>query len=178
METSKRGHELVEPICVVYDAVFSVPPFRWHAEESHRHRSQLLALLSNPSFGLATAFLAGKLVGFAYGFTIPADTGRWSRLQGEIEAETKREWPGRTFMLVDFAVLAEFRGYGIGRSLHDCLLRSRAEERATLTVQPTAVDTKRLYEHWGWRFIGQAEAGPDAPAPAFDWYLRDRLDDL
>jgi hypothetical protein len=58
------------------------------------------------------------------------------------------------------------------------LLSSRSEERATLTVQPTAVDTKRLYERWGWRMVGQMEGGPTAAAPVFDCYLRDRLDDL
>lgn len=70
------------------------------------------------------------------------------------------------------------RGRGLGRRLHDALLGSRDEERATLTVQPTAVDTKAIYEHWGWWQVGQVEGGPTAPAPVFDVYLRDTLDDL
>jgi hypothetical protein len=55
---------------------------------------------------------------------------------------------------------------------------NRSEERATLTVQPTAIDTKRIYEHWGWRQVGQVEGGPTSAAPMFDVYLRDTLDDL
>ena len=173
-----RGRELIDAICEVYDEVFSAPPFFWRDDESQLHRERLAGLLDDPTFGLATATVAGELVGFAYGFTIPADTQRWQRLKEEVDPETAREWPGRTFLLFDYAVRAPLRGRGIGKALHDLLLSSRSEERATLTVQPTAVDTKRIYERWGWRMVGQVEGGPTAAAPLFDCYLRDGLADL
>ncbi|WP_430789141.1 GNAT family N-acetyltransferase [Actinoplanes sp. G11-F43] len=118
------------------------------------------------------------LVGFAYGFTLPATTQRWSKVTETLADETMREWPGRTFTLFDFAVLPTARGHRVGKTLHNKLLASRAEQRATLTVQPTATDTKAIYQNWGWRQIGQIEGGPTAPAPLFDVYLRDSLDDL
>jgi GNAT superfamily N-acetyltransferase len=175
---AEAGRRLIQQICAVYDEVFSAPPFFWRDDESDLHRDRLTTLLDDPTFGLTIAQRGEDLVGFAYGFTVPADTQRWARMQGTVDAETAREWPGRTFLLFDYAVLAGQRGQGIGRALHDMLLGSRSEARATLTVQPTAVDTKRLYERWGWRMIGQVEGGPDAAAPVFDCYLRDSLDDL
>jgi hypothetical protein len=120
----------------------------------------------------------GELAGFAYGFRIPPNTTRWAGLVGEASPELTAEWPGRTFLLFDYGVQASWRGLGIGRKLHDALLVSRTEERATLTVQPTAKDTKTIYEHWGWRQVGQVEGGPAAAAPMFDVYVRDSLDDL
>jgi GNAT superfamily N-acetyltransferase len=173
-----RGRELIDPICKVYDEVFSAPPFFWRDDESDLHRERLTSLLDDPTFGLATATVDSELVGFAYGFTIPVETQRWQRLKGDVDPETAREWPGRTFLLFDYAVRKPFRARGIGKALHDLLLSSRPEQRATLTVQPTAVDTKRLYERWGWRMVGQMEGGPTAAAPLFDCYLRDSLTDL
>lgn len=176
------GHELVrpliDPVCGLYDEVFSQPPFHWRADESELHRQRLEGLLSDPTFGAVVAHIGEELVGFAYGFTLSADTKRWSRLRGTVPPELIVEWPGRTFLLFDFAVRASMRGRGIGRAVHDRLLGSRSEERGTLTVQPTALDTKAIYEHWGWRKIGQMDGGPTAAAPVFDVYLRDQIRSL
>jgi ribosomal protein S18 acetylase RimI-like enzyme len=145
--------------------VFSAPPFFWREDESELHRERLLGLLEDPTYGIAVARAGDELVGFAYGFTVPTDTKRWSRLVEPLSVQVTSEWPGRTFLLFDYAVKRSYRGQGIGRKLHDALLGSRSEERATLTVQPTAVDTKRIYEHWGWHQVGQVEGGPTAAAP-------------
>ena len=175
---AERAQELIDDICRVYDLVFSAPPFHWREDESDLHRERLLRLLDDSTFGLATASVRDGLVGFAYGYTVPVDTQRWTRVLGDLDEAVTREWPGRTFLLFDYAVLPDYRGRGIGKALHDVLLSSRHEERATLTVQPAALQTKILYERWGWRMIGQLEGGPTAAAPRFDVYLRDRLDDL
>jgi len=172
------GRTLLDPICVLYDEVFSAPPFFWREDESELHRQRLLRLLDDPTFGIVVAQAGGELVGFAYGFLVPPDTTRWAGLIGEASPELVAEWPGRTFLLFDYGVRASRRGQGIGRELHDDLLGSRPEERATLTVQPTAKDTKAIYEHWGWRQVGQFEGGPAAAAPVFDVYVRDSLEDL
>jgi ribosomal protein S18 acetylase RimI-like enzyme len=172
------ARSLLDPICDLYDAVFSAPPFFWRADESQLHRERLRGLLEDPSFGAAVAWADEELVGFGYGFTVPPDTKRWSGLVEPLSVQVTSEWPGRTFLLFDYAVASAYRGRGIGRRLHDALLGSRPEERATLTVQPTAIETKRIYEHWGWYQVGQVEGGPTAAARRFDVYLRDRLDDL
>lgn len=175
---AQLARPLLNPICDLYDEVFSEPPFFWREDESELHRERLLGLLEDPSFGIAVIRVGVELVGFAYGFTVPPDTKRWSRLMEPVSVQMTSEWPGRTFLLFDYAVRNGYRGRGIGRTLHDALLGSRTEERATLTVQPMATDTKRIYEHWSWYQVGQVEGGPTAAAPTFDVYLRDSLDDL
>jgi GNAT superfamily N-acetyltransferase len=167
---------LLDPLCALYDDVFSAPPFFWREDESELHRQRLLRLLDDPTFGIAVAQAGDELVG--YGFSVPPDTKRWSGLLEPVSVQVTSEWAGRTFLLFDYGVQASRRGQGIGRKLHDRLLGSRDEERATLTVQPTARDTKAIYEHWGWWRVGQVEGGPQAAAPLFDVYLRDGLDDL
>jgi GNAT superfamily N-acetyltransferase len=168
----------LDAICAVYDDVFSQPPFFWRNDESALHRERLGQLLTDTTFGIAVAYMQEELVGFAYGFTLPATTQRWSHLTEPLPDYTTREWPGRTFMLFDFAVLPRARGHNVGKTLHHTLLAGRSEQRATLTVQPTATQTKAIYRHWGWYQVGQMEGGPTAAAPVFDVYLRDNLDDL
>jgi GNAT superfamily N-acetyltransferase len=168
----------LDAICAVYDDVFSQPPFFWRDDESGLHRERLGQLLTDTTFGITVAFMQQQLVGFAYGFTLPATTQRWSHLTEPLPDDTTREWPGRTFMLFDFAVLPRARGHNVGKTLHHILLAGRGEQRATLTVQPAATETEAIYQHWGWRQVGQMEGGPTAAAPVFDVYLRDALDDL
>jgi ribosomal protein S18 acetylase RimI-like enzyme len=172
------GGELLDPICLLYDEVFSQPPFFWRDDESQLHRERLLKLLGDPSFGVVVARSGDELAGFGYGFGLAPDTKRWQQVVPALPDEVTAEWPGRTFMLFDYAVRLSYRGRGVGRRLHDQLLGSRQEERATLTVQPAAVDTQAIYLHWGWRKVGEIEGGPAAAAPVFDAYLRDSLDDL
>jgi GNAT superfamily N-acetyltransferase len=169
---------LLDPICELYDEVFSVPPFFWREDESDLHRERLLRLVEDPTFGIAVAWAGDELVGFAYGFTVPPDTKRWANLTGPTPPELTEEWPGRTFLLFDFAVRRSYRGRGIGRRLHDALLGSRSEERASLSVEPPAADTKAIYEHWGWRKVAQSIGGATAAAPVFDVYVRDSLDEV
>ena len=176
--SAELARSFFDPICDLYDEVFSEPPSHWQEDESELHRGRLLRLLEDPTFGIAVARVGVELVGFAYGYTVPTDTKRWSRLVEPLSVQVASEWPGRTFMLFDFAVRRFYRGRGLGRALHDRLLGSRTEQRATLSVEPETVDSKRIYEHWGWRQIGQSIGTAGDSSPMFDVYLRDSLDDL
>jgi GNAT superfamily N-acetyltransferase len=169
---------LLDPICALYDEVFSAPPSHWQEEESQLHRGRLLRLLDDPTFGIAVGWVGTELIGFAYGYTLATDTRRWSRLLVPLPVEVAAEWPGRTFMLFDFAVRASYRGRGIGRALHHRLLGSRSEERATLSAEPESRESQQIYQHWGWRQVGRSMGLPGDSSPVFDVYLRNSLDDL
>jgi ribosomal protein S18 acetylase RimI-like enzyme len=162
---------LFDAICDLYDAVFSQPPFRWTDDESEHHRQSLADLMKNPAFGLVTAEVNGELVGFAYGIALSGDTGWWSRVLEPLPENLTAEWNGRTFAVIDLAVREDYRKRGIGRALLDTLLANRPEERATLTVQPVAADTKEFYDHLGWQRLGTTKAPAGAVAPFFDVYL-------
>lgn len=99
------------------------------------------------------------------------DTQWWSDTTELLPTDVVTEWEGRTFAVIDLAVRQKDRRRGIGRTLLEVLLNSRNEERATLTVQPVAVDTKEFYEHLGWQRIGTTKAMTGAVAPYFDLYL-------
>jgi GNAT superfamily N-acetyltransferase len=158
----------IDQICEVYDEVFSQPPFHWQEDDSASHRERLMRLMQDPSFGIATASSSHRLIGFAYGYTLPTTTKLWDSLVEPIDPAMTDEWPGRTFLFFDFAVTSPSRGQGIGRRLHDGLLGGRREERAMLTVQPAGRETQAIYRHWGWSQVGRLKAGQ----PVFDVYLR------
>jgi len=169
--TRATADALFERICALYDRVFSQPPFRWTDEESQHHRELLTSLMQEQSFGLAIAEAADQFLGFAYGYTLRPDTQWWRNFQEPPAEKLAREWPGRTFALIDLAVHEAWRGRGIGRQLTETLLASRHEQRATLSVQPTATNTQAFYTHLGWRKIGQKRMPPGAVSPLFDVYV-------
>jgi len=165
------AEELFEPICELYDEVFSQPPFVWTDTGSEHHREGLLSLKDEPSFGISIATVGGQLIGFAYGFTLPSTTKRWQQFEAPLPRNFVTEERGQTFSLIDYAVKDEWRGHGIGRRLLDTLFASRPEERVTLTVQPTAAETQAIYKHWGWQYLGRKVALPGAVSPFWDVYV-------
>jgi ribosomal protein S18 acetylase RimI-like enzyme len=169
--TAATAEDLFEPICQLYDRVFSRPPFRWTDEESEHHRELLTGLREDPTFGIVTAQAGDQLVGFGYGFALRPDTKWWQHFQEPLPDDLTKEWPGRTFALIDLAVDEQWRGHGLGRQLTETLLASRSEERATLSVQPTATDTQAFYVHLGWRKVGRKEMPPGVVSPLFDIYV-------
>lgn len=162
---------LLDSICLLYDTVFSQPPFSWTDDESKHHRQSLTRLITNPTFALVSAEAADELVGFAYGVALKPGSPWWSGMTEPLANEMTVEWDGRTFAIIDLAVRADYRKRGIGRALLDTLLASRQEQRATLTVQPVATDTRAFYEHLGWRQVGTIEAPAGSVSPFFDVYL-------
>lgn len=162
---------MLDPICLLYDTVFSQPPFHWTDDESQHHRQSLIRLIANPTFAMVTAEAAGELVGYAYGLGLKPDTQWWSGMAEPMPHGLTAEWNGRTFAIIDLAVREDYRKRGIGRALLDVLLASRQEQRAALTMQPVATDTKEFYEHLGWQRVGTMKAPDGAVSPFFDVYL-------
>jgi ribosomal protein S18 acetylase RimI-like enzyme len=168
---ANQTRPLFDPICELYDMVFSQPPFSWTSERSAAHRKDLERLLARPLFGAATAHVDTELVGFGYGAPLQPDTHWWQGAVAPLPRELTAEWPGRTFAVIDFGVRPGYRRQGIGRALLDVLLAGREEERATLAVRPTATDAQAFYQHTGWRKVGRVAGAPGQPAPFFDLYV-------
>jgi len=117
-----------------------------------------------PGFALAEARNGGYLVGYASGMPLRPSTSWWRHLTAPVPDEVTAEHAGRTFALLELLVRASWRRQGIGRTLHDHLLTSRREERATLVLPPTAVPAQNAFQNWGWRKVARKrEPGPDSP---------------
>ena len=130
-----------------------------------------------PGFVLAEARNGGYLVGYAFGMPLRPSTSWWRQLTAPLPDEVTAEHPGRTFALADLAVRASWRRQGIGRDLHDLILRSRPEERATAVLAPAAAPAQHAFRSWGWRKVARTrdDAGGEQVADVLLTTLRSAL---
>ncbi|MGD0609642.1 MAG: GNAT family N-acetyltransferase [Streptosporangiaceae bacterium] len=136
-----------------YQGLPDSPPF---AERFRVQRRQ-------PGFVLAEARHGGYLVGYGSGMPLRPATSWWRDLTTPLPDAVTAEHPGRTFALTDLLVRPSWRRQRIGQELHDLILASRAEERATLTVLPAATPAQNAFRRWGWRKIARTRgASPGA----------------
>ena len=119
-----------------------------------------------PGFVLAEARRGGYLVGYAAGMPLRPATSWWRNLTTPLPDEVTSEYGGRTFALLELLVRTSWRRQGIGQTLHDLILRNRREERATLTVPPSASAAQSALQSWGWRKIARTRdlASPGSAA--------------
>jgi ribosomal protein S18 acetylase RimI-like enzyme len=143
----------------VYAAVFSLPPYdeeppydkvvTWIDEESE-HSGFTLVVACDGECGP---------VGFTYGYTMVG--GSWfgnAAAAGpaylvDVDKAAVMEW----------AVVPDARGQGIGRELMRRFLDGRSERYAVLTVNPAA-DARAVYERAGWQQTGITKPGRNWPA--------------
>jgi len=150
------GH--TEELQPLHAEVYADPPYRGHhdaAPFADRFRVQC----RQPGFVLAEARHGGYLVGYGSGRPLRQATSWWRDLTTLLPDAVTAEPPGRTFALTDLLVRASWRRQGIGQGLHDLILASRAEERATLTVLPAATPAQNAFRAWGWRKVARTR-GP------------------
>ena len=140
------------------------------AEESYGHDDEdsfagrFRVLRRQPGFVLAEARHGGYLVGYAFGMPLRPSTSWWRHLTTPLPDEVTIEHPGRTFALVELLVRASWRRQGIAETLHDLILSNRPEERATLTVPPTATPAQHAFRKWGYRKVARTrDDGPGSP---------------
>lgn len=158
---------IVDELTELYREVYAEPPYEWGEEHAVLFRERYEGQRQAPGFRLVTARVGGELVGFTFGVTLRPSTPWWQNLTAPLPAEMTREWEGRTFAVVELLVRAAWRQQGIGKRLHDLLLEGRCEERATLTVLPTAEVAQAAYDRWGWRVVG-LKRNPLPGAPVFE----------
>ena len=117
-----------------------------------------------PGFVLAEARRGGFLIGYAAGMPLRPATSFWRDLTAPLPDDVTVEYPGRTFALIELLVRSSWRRQGIGRTLHDLIIRNRREERATLTVLPAATPAQSAFQNWGWRKVARTrDPGPGSP---------------
>src|SRR5579863_297397 len=155
----------------IYAEVYAGPPYL-HDDDAAQFAHRFLVQRRQPGFALAEARSGGYLVGYATGMPLRPATSWWRELTTALPEDVTAEHPGRTFALTELLVRASWRRQGIGRALHDLVLSSRPEERATLTVLPTATPAQSPFQRWGWRKVARTRA-PRQGSPVADVLLID-----
>jgi len=149
-EVSERAVDLR----AVYARVFSLPPYNEGPEMADEFLDRLGEESTLPGFSLVAAYGGGRLLGFAYGYTMPA--GQW--WDGTDRPAPEEVKAADKIAVIEWAVLPDRRGAGIGRRLLVELLAVRREQWATLTVNPAA-DARVVYDRWGWRHLASTRPG-------------------
>lgn len=147
----------------LYAEVYADPPYD-RDDDAALFDARFQVQRRQPGYVLAQARHGGYLVGYAAGFPLRPSTSWWRNLTTPLPDDVTTEHPGRTFAVADVLVRASWRRQGIAGTLHDLILLNRPEERATLTVLPSAAPAQHAFRAWGWRRVGRTrEASPGAP---------------
>lgn len=128
-----------------------------------RFWQRLEGYAARDGFRLVTGRVAGELVGFTLGETLPEGSAWWEGLKGEVGVDDLRETGSRTFAINELMVLPAWRRRGYARILSAALLEGRPEERATLLVRAENTPAYNAYLSWGFRVIGQLQPFDDSP---------------
>ena len=140
-----------ERIIDAYARVYGDPPFNEGEADVADFRASWPRRASVPGFRLVVAEIGGRLCGFAFGHELAENTRWWQGVIGEpLDSAFTSERPGRTFAVIELAVLQEYRGRGIGRMLHDTLLAGLPHERVTLLVRTDTPVAHGLYDRSGY----------------------------
>ena len=123
-----------------------------------------------PGSALAEARHGGYLVGYASGMPLRSSTSWWKDSTTPLPPEITTEYPGRTFALTQLLVRPAWRRQGIARALHDLIIGSRSEERATVAVPPGATSAHIAFRNWGWQKAARVR-GPAPGSPVLDALL-------
>ncbi len=145
---------------VLHAEVYADPPYL-RADDAAMFADRFRVQRRQPGFVLAEARHGGYLAGYAAGMPLRPSTSWWRDVTAPLPVDVITERPGRTFALLELVVRASWRRQGIGQTLHDLILADRPEERATLTLLPTASPAQNAFATWGWRKIARTrDPGP------------------
>jgi ribosomal protein S18 acetylase RimI-like enzyme len=153
-------------LLALHAEVYADRPYR-HNDDAGVFADRFRVQRRQPGFVLAEARHGGYLVGYAAGMTLRPSTSWWKDLTTPLPESITAEHPGRTFALTELLVRAPWRRQGIGQTLHDLILSNRREERATLTVLPTATAAQNAFQNWGWRKVARTR-DPHPGSPVSD----------
>lgn len=161
--------EIIDEMCAVYADAYGVGP---DEQKTTAFRSRAVKAMGRAGYDLVTARAGGQLVGFAFGYPLPdGDTYWWQGLRPDPPAGFTEENGHRTFVLAEIEIRRPWQGSGLGQAVSSALTAGRPEERATLAANPAASPTHAIYEHWGWRKVGQVPGTSGDYYDAYDLFV-------
>jgi GNAT superfamily N-acetyltransferase len=153
----------LEAVKDLYVEAFFPAPHNQGPVQLERMAESWPGRLSAPGFRLVVAEHKDKPIGCIYGHQLAASTKWWHGALDPISEEVTREFEGRTLGVIDMMVRAEWRRHGVAQALHSHFLVDRAEERATLLVDPINTPARGAYVKWGYHVVGRIQPFPDMP---------------
>jgi ribosomal protein S18 acetylase RimI-like enzyme len=147
----------------LYALVYQEPPYCEGPEDVDEFVKGLPRRAGQPAFRSVVAMADGRAVGFAFGHQLAANTRWWQGATSPLPEPMVKEDEGRTFAIIEIAVVAAYRRRGIAKAMHDALLAGATEERATLLVRPEATPAQTAYERWGYTRVATIRPWPEAP---------------
>jgi hypothetical protein len=132
---SETPQPRIDELVAVYLDVYADADPAFFNEQ--RYRRQLTGHMTASRWEAVTATHNRKVIGYIYGFALPASTRWWSGLLTEAADGFTIEDGNRTVAISEILVTAAWRRQRSARSLHDAFLADRPEPRATLSSSPT-----------------------------------------
>ncbi|MFI5527595.1 GNAT family N-acetyltransferase [Kitasatospora sp. NPDC051853] len=166
----QEAKEVLDDLVDVYRVVYGVEPYAgdpFFSVDSFEER--LRGAMEMPGFETVTARVGGRpdgrLVGLVHGVTLPADRAWWVSLgTGRPAAALAAATAQDVFWLRELMVLPSLGNRGIGRSLHDEMVRHRPERWTTLTCIHDNEPARSAYPRWGYQVIGgRIRHAPESP---------------
>jgi len=162
----------VDELAALYTEVYAEAPYEWGGEHVDLFRKWFEGQRRQDGFRLIEARTQGELIAMGFGVTLLPNTPWWQNLTTPMDEAITREYPNRTFALVELLVRAPWRRQHVAQTIHDRLLTGRIEERGTLTVLPGAEAAQIAYRKWDWRKVAQ-KCNPLPGSPLFDVLVKD-----
>ena len=118
--------------------LYAEPPYCEDTSDVDEFADAWAKRQTQPNFRLLVARQNSHAIAFAFGHELTVETRWWSGPNTFTSDDTTHEYPGRTFAIIELAVLKQYRCHGIGRELHSLLIAGLTNERVTLLVRPEA----------------------------------------
>ncbi|HEU0088314.1 MAG TPA: GNAT family N-acetyltransferase [Pseudonocardiaceae bacterium] len=162
----------MDELIALYREVYAEPPYEWGVEQSELFSDPFARQRRSAGFSLVEARCGDQLVAYGFGVPLAPTTTWWQRLDTPLPEALTREYPGRTFALVELLVRRPWRRKHVAETLHARLLQERQEERATLLALPAADAAQAAYAKWGWCKVAQ-KRNPVPGSPVFDVMVKE-----
>lgn len=149
-----------------YEAVYADPRYCEGPSDVDEFIDHYQVHAQRAGMRLILARNGDQVVGFTYGYLLPADSRWWANVQEEdLTEDFTREDGQRTWIILELAVRKAWRRLGVAATLHTLLLDGLDVERVTLTVrpEPEAKAAQSAYAKWGYQEVGLSHPWPEAP---------------
>ncbi len=163
-----EGEEAVpqlDAFLAAYEEVYAEPPYNEGPSDVAQFIDHFQAHTRHAGMRLVLARDGDEVVGFTYGYLLPAASPWWANVQEDLPEDFVKEDGARTWVILELAVRKEWRRRGVAARLHDHLLAGLDVERVTLTVrpEPEAQAAQAAYAAWGYREVGRSHPWDEAP---------------